>query len=96
MPKVRQRRPKTTGTVDRLPSGRWRARLNAPDGARVSLGSFRTKTEAERALAVAVGEQTKNAWVNPRSGRLAFATYAESWIDHRSGLRPRTVELYEY
>ncbi len=96
MPRVRQRRPKTTGTVDRLPSGRWRARLNALDGSRVSLGSFRTKTEAERALAVAVGEQTKNAWVNPRSGRLTFATYAEGWIDHRSGLRPRTVELYEY
>jgi hypothetical protein len=25
-----------------------------------------------------------------------FATYAERWVEHRSGLRPRTVELYEY
>src|SRR6266540_1612095 len=96
MPKTRQRRPKTTGTVIRDASGTWRARLNAPDGSRVSLGSFRTKTEAERALAVGVGEQSKNAWINPRSGRLTFATYAASWIDHRSGLRPRTVELYAY
>jgi hypothetical protein len=63
MPKTRQRRPKTTATVIRNASGTWRARLNAPDGSRVSIGSFRTKTEAERALAVAVGEQTKNTWI---------------------------------
>ncbi len=91
----RQRRPRTSGGVDQMPSGRWRARLQSPDGARVSLGTFRTKTEAQRALAIATGEQVKGAWVNPQAGRRLFADYAPEWITLRTGLRPRTVELYE-
>ena len=95
MPKTRQRRTKTTGTVVRNTSGTWRARMYGPDGTRVSLGSFRTKTEAERALAIAVGEQSKGSWISPTSGKLVFAVYAKGWLDHRAGLRPRTFELYE-
>jgi integrase len=89
------RRPKTTGTVVRNASGTWRARLHAPDGGRVSLGSYRTKSEAERALAAAVGEQVKGSWVNPTAGRILFRVYATDWVAQRAALRPRTRELYE-
>ena len=95
MPKGRQRRTRTTGTVVRNPSGTWRARVHTADGSRVSLGSFRTRTEAERVLATAVGEQSKGTFVSPKSGRLAFETYVADWLAHRPGLRPRTFELYE-
>jgi integrase len=91
----RQRRTKSTGTVTRNASGTWRARIHAPDGSRVSIGSYRTKTEAVQALAVALGDQTKGSWVNPASGRLTFAMYADDWLRHREGLRPLTFELYE-
>ena len=88
MPKGRQRRTRTTGTVVRNPSGTWRARVHTADGSRVSLGSFRTRTEAERVLATAVGEQSKGTLVSPKSGRLAFETYVADWLLHRPGLRP--------
>ena len=95
MAQVRQRRSKTTGTVLHNASGTWRARIHAPDGSRVSIGSYRTKTAAVQALAVALGDQTKGSWINPAAGRLTFAMYADDWLAHRGGLRPRTVELYE-
>ena len=76
-------------------SGTWRARVQTADGGRVSVGSFTTRTEAERAFAAAVGEQAKGTFVSPRSGRLLFKDYAADWLAHRPGLRPRTFELYE-
>ena len=91
----KHRRAKASGAILRNASGTWRARLHGPDGSRVSLGSFRTKTEAQRALAVATGEQAKGAWVNPRAGRVLFSEYAPEWVLQRAGIRPRTVELYE-
>ena len=92
---ARQRRTRTTGTVIRNASGTWRARVHTADGGRVSVGSFVTRTEAERALAAAVGEQAKGTFVSPRSGRLLFKDYSADWLAHRPGLRPSTFELYE-
>jgi hypothetical protein len=61
----------TTEGADRSP------RSKAPDGSRVPLGSFRTKTEAERAFAISVGERSTGSWINPTSGKLSFAVYAK-------------------
>ena len=63
-------------------------------GRHVSLGSFRTKADAERALLLAVADRERGAWVDPRNGKLTLAAYAEHWLEHRHGLRIRTVELY--
>ena len=41
-----RRRPKGTGAVRRLPSGRWQARIDNGAGVLVSLGSYATKTDA--------------------------------------------------
>ncbi|MGD9793715.1 MAG: tyrosine-type recombinase/integrase [Acidimicrobiia bacterium] len=92
---ARRRRTRTTGTVILNASGTWRARLHTADGSRVSLGSFRTRVEAERALAVAVGAQATGRFVSPRSGKVPFEEYARDWLNHRPGLRPTTFELYE-
>lgn len=57
-----QGRRRQLGGVDRLPSGRWRVRLLDPGtGRRVSIGSFKTKAEAERAFASSVTDQQKEA-----------------------------------
>ena len=96
-----QGRRRQLGGVDRLPSGRWRVRLLDPvSGQRVSLGSFKTKAEAERAFAAAVTDQQKGAWVAPDKGRVTLETYSWQWLDTRltnrgERLRPKTRELYE-
>jgi integrase len=94
-------RRRQLGGVDRLPSGRWRVRLADPvTGARVSMGSFPSKSAAEVAFAQAVSDQQRGAWVAPDKGRVTLADYASSWLDMRltsrgEPLRPRTKELYE-
>ena len=60
----------------------------------MSLGSFRTKADAERALLLAVADRERGGWVDPRNGKLTLAAYADRWLEHRHGLRIRTVELY--
>jgi hypothetical protein len=77
---ARHRRTRSTGTVIRNASGTWRARVHTADGGRVSVGAFRTRVEAERALSTAVGEQTKGTFVSPRSGRASFESYALDWL----------------
>lgn len=94
-------RRRQLGGVDRLPSGRWRVRLVDPGtGRRVSLGTHKTKAEAERAFASAVTDQQKGAWVAPENGRVTLEDYAWQWLDVRltrrgERLRPKTRELYE-
>jgi integrase len=94
-------RRRQLGGVDRLPSGRWRVRLVDPgSGRRISLGTYKTKAEAERAFASAVTDQQKGAWVAPENGRVMLEDYAWQWLDVRltrrgERLRPKTRELYE-
>lgn len=94
-------RRRQIGGVDRLPSGRWRVRLVDPATAqRVSIGSYRTKAEAEVAFAAALTDQGKGAWVAPDRGRETLNEYALRWLSTRltsrgEPLRPKTVELYD-
>lgn len=87
---------RTSGSVRRRSSGYWQARIRDPiTGRLASLGTFRTKAEADRAVALALAAQTRGAWVDPALAAVTLATYAERWFDERPQLRPRTVELYE-
>lgn len=85
------------GSLRRLPSGRWQARLEDPaTGRSVSLGSFTTKADADRTLALTLADRTRGAWVDPRQGRLTLGEYAPRWIESRPrSLRPRTREAYD-
>jgi integrase len=60
----------------------------------VSLGSFPSRLQADRALTLAVADQTRGLWVDPRGGRTTLEQYADDWLAQRAGLRPRTRELY--
>ncbi|MDE3206834.1 MAG: site-specific integrase [Acidobacteriota bacterium] len=64
-------------------------------GRLASLGTFKSKAEADRAVALAVSAQTRGAWVDPALATITLATYAQRWFEERPTLRPRTVELYE-
>lgn len=86
---------RVAGSVRRRDSGRWQARIRDPmSGRLVGLGTFATKGGADKALALALADQTRGGWVDPARGRVTLADYASSWLDDRR-LRPRTQELYE-
>src|SRR4051794_3083960 len=90
----RSRRP--AGAVRRLASGRWQARVRDPLSMQlVGIGTFKTKADADTAIANALTDQQQGRWVSPEGGRTMFGAYATRWLDERVGLRPRTVELYE-
>ncbi len=85
------------GRVRRLPSGRYQARYRGPDGVdRPARGTFATKTDAERWLARTEIEIHDDHWQDPDLGRASFAEYATAWIKERPGLRPNTIQTYQY
>jgi integrase len=90
-----RRRPKGTGAVRKLPSGRWQARIDNGAGLLVSLGSYATKTDAAHALSVALGDQARGRWTDPTAGRLTLGEYSAEWLQHRSTISTRTAELYD-
>lgn len=81
------------GHVERLESGRWRARYTGPDGLRRSQ-SFLTKTDARRWLATAQADIVRKAWRAPEGGQRTVGAYAVDYFS-RSDLRSSTKELYE-
>ena len=83
---------RVAGSVRRRDSGRWQARIRDPlSGRLVGLGTFARKGDADRALALALADQTRGGWVDPARGRVTLAAYAYSWLEDRR-LRPRTEE----
>jgi integrase len=81
------------GHIERLESGRWRARYTGPDGLRRSQ-SFVTKTDARRWLATAHADIVRKAWRAPEGGQRTLVAYASDYFS-RTDLRASTKELYE-
>jgi integrase len=85
------------GAVRQLPSGRWQARYQGPDGLmRPADRTFPTKTSAEQWLTRIEADIIDSDWIDPDAGLIPFTEYAAAWIDERPDLRPKTVELYRY
>ncbi len=67
-----------SGGVDKLPSGRWRARYTDPVTYRQrSAGTFATKSEAEDRLAEVRTDQRRGAWVDPDASNVTLAAPVE-------------------
>jgi hypothetical protein len=67
---------------------------------KVSIGTFKTKAEAEVSFAVVLADQQRGAWVAPDDGKITLGEYASRWLACRltsrgEPLRPRVQELYE-
>lgn len=93
MPTRHHRR--VSGTVRRLPSGRWQARYTGPDGAQRAVGVYPTKAEADQALAFEISEIARGTWRDPRRGDQPLADFLRTWIATRADLAPSTRALYE-
>src|SRR3954467_13943884 len=80
----------------RLAGGKvvYDVRLPPPDG-RQYKRSFATKRDAELFEATDRTDRSRGGWVDPVAGRIPLGTSSWRWLRERSGLRPRTVELYE-
>lgn len=80
------------GAIDKLPSGRWRARGTGPDGKRRS-STFDTKTDARAWLATQQADAVRKTWRAPEAGRRKLASYADDYLA-RDDLRESTRVLY--
>ncbi|MDX1883054.1 site-specific integrase [Mycolicibacterium sp. 120270] len=96
----RKRTPGTFGALEKLPSGRHRARYRGPDGRRYTAPTpFLTQRDARGWLALRQADIIKGQWMPPDAeaqpqSKLTFKTYADGWIKHRD-LKDRTREHYE-
>lgn len=80
------------GAVDKLPSGRWRARGTGPDGRRRS-STFTTKADARAWLATQQADAVRKAWRAPEAGKRTLGAYADDYLA-RGDLRESTRVLY--
>jgi integrase len=83
--------------VRRLPSGRWQARVQLPDGRRINApDTFATKSDAtlwldHQRAAIAAGRPG-----DPERSRVLLEDFAWEWLSHQGRLAPRTMEIYTH
>jgi len=80
------------GTLDKRPSGGWRARYTGPDGKRRSR-TFDTKTDARVWLTSASADITRKSWRAPEGGKRTVGAYFSEYVV-RDDLRASTQALY--
>jgi len=85
-------RPPGTGNIRRQRSGRWQARRRA-NGKLVALGTYPTKSDAERALALAHAEEIQGG--APLDADGTVAEWAERWLED-GARRWRTKTTLDY
>jgi integrase len=85
------------GSVRKLPSGRWQARVWLPDGRRITSDrTFATKTDANLWLDTQRTAAAAGRANDPERGRTLLRDFARSWLDHQAQLAPRTREIYRH
>ena len=94
---ARRRARRTAGSIRRLPSGRYQARVRLDDGDLLPAPeTFATKGAADRWLASVIAEQSRGEWIDPRAGEVTLRRFADQWLKGKASLAPKTLELYEY
>lgn len=95
-PSVRRRSSRRTfGAIRRLPSGRYQARYQGPDGRdHTAPTTFVRKDEADAWLATIRADMVRGSWRDPDAGAVTVATYFAEWLDVHQ-VRPRTRENYQ-
>ena len=75
---ARRRARRTAGSIRRLPSGRYQARVRLDDGDLLPAPeTFATKGAADRWLASVIVAQSRGEWINPRAGEVTLRRFAE-------------------
>ncbi len=85
------------GNVRKLPSGRYQVRYRGLDGRlRSHRETFARKGATDRVVSLLEAQLVAGEWTDPRRGRVSLGDYARVWITQRTGLRPRTADLYRW
>lgn len=93
---TRERRtPSRLGTVEKLPSGRFRASYRIDGSKFAAPHTFDSQTAAEGWLATERADRLRGTWRDPRQGQTLVREYLLSWLDSSRNLSPRTRELYD-
>lgn len=82
------------GSIDRLPSGRYRLRYTDGTGRSRSAGTFATETDARAARKRLQAEVTLNGWHSYDEGEESLSSYLSRWLDNRTDLADGTWALY--
>ncbi len=84
------------GSIRRLPSGRWQARYQGPDGRRRSAPrTFTSHRDAARWLSVTEHRILTGEWGDPAAGNVKVSEWAVRWLDGRIDLKPTTYRTYQ-
>lgn len=92
-----------TGSVRKLPSGRWQARFSYPDGVSRSAGvTFDTKSAAKAWCSQQHADVSRDKWTPDTQNAtvmVAFGDFAAKWLENRrvkgQPLSPRTRQGYQ-
>ena len=79
---------RTFGTVDELPSGRFRARYRAPDGRRHAT-VFSTRADSWAWLATQQTDLLRKTWRAPTASRRTVGDYAEDYLSRTTSAQAR-------
>jgi len=93
----RRRSRRAFGSIERLPSGRFRARVIGPDARYVAAPTtFTSRTDASLWLDLQHADLVRGSWQAPvrPSASPSVATYVEQWIEEHPTARDSTKELY--
>ena len=92
---VRRRRRGGFGAVERLPSGRFRARWRDPSGRRATAHrTFATTADARAFLATVEADILRRTYRAPRRVSETLSDYGTRWIELRPGLKDSTRHQY--
>lgn len=83
------------GAIEKLPSGRYRARYKADGRWLNSPTTFATKTEAGIFLDSVRTDMVRGAWKAPRFSRMSLDAYGRTWIEQRESLKATTRREFE-
>ncbi len=78
------------GTIDQLPSGRYRARFSLPNGKRRAR-TFLTKTSAKAWLNESITDLSRGELTDPTAGARTLDHYANVWLGARVNVRASTL-----
>ncbi|MHB1211231.1 MAG: tyrosine-type recombinase/integrase [Candidatus Nanopelagicales bacterium] len=83
------------GAIERLPSGRYRARYMVDGGWLNAPTTFPSKAEAGIFLDSVRTDMVRGAWKAPRTARISLDAYGQKWIEQRQSLKATTRREYE-